>query len=103
MRYLAPVYFMRTIKGSYNASTGDYDSSVVMSTRYHAALMDISEQRQQTLFGELRPSAKMMVIQGHYSEPIDYVLVGQKRYSVFKHRVLEREETFILQEVSRAK
>lgn len=95
MRYDTPVTFVREAPGEYSAATGNYGAGTQSVTDVWANVSDTGTDALQLVYGQLRQGSKTVRIRGQLSEDVDYILIGELKYSPDAIRTYRQEQVYI--------
>ncbi len=103
MRFDTPIYFQRTKKGEYNATTGNYSPATPEEVKRYASITNTGTETLSLVYGELKQGSLTIRLQMPYTEPFDRIRIGEgetaKYYRVDRARRLRTKHTFIVSEV----
>lgn len=99
MRYDTPVYFQKITTGEYDPKTGNYAEDTVKETLRYASVMNTGEEKLKLVYDGPKQGSLTIQIQNHYTEPFDWIRVGEKIYRVDDSRKLRTKHTFVVSEV----
>lgn len=99
MRYDTPIYFQRVTPGEY-LENGDYGADDLEEVKKYASVTDSSTNTLMLVYGAIRQGSVTIRLQRAYTEPFDYIRIGDKRYKVDKKRTISTNaQCFIVSEV----
>lgn len=100
MRYDTPIFFQRTEPGAYNHQTGNYDEDVIVEVKRYADVTDSTTNTLLLVYGAVKQGSKTVRLQRAYTDPFDYIRIGEKRYRIDKSRTISKNaQTFVVSEV----
>ena len=99
MRYDTPIYFQKITPGEYDPSTGNYGDDTVEETLRYASVMNTGEEKLKLVYDGPKQDSLTIQLQNHYTEPFDWIRVGEKVYSVDYSRELRTKHVFVVSEV----
>ena len=99
MRYDTPVYFQRMPATKYDPSTGNYGNVEPVETKKFASVTSLGAKSQVIIFGKIKRGSKVVRLQNEYSEPFDFIRIGDKKYEADFSRELRTKCSFIVSEV----
>lgn len=97
MRFIDRVSIVTESEGGYNPSTGQFDESVQTITKLPCNISQLGVERTVQLFGEMDKTILVVRLQRPYTQPYDYLLIDNKRYSVRRHVPHRRESVFYVE------
>lgn len=95
MRFDRPVIFIRT-KKQYNEQTGNTESVIVEQIAKLANITDTTDKWLQLIYGKFKSGAYTVIIRGKVPFAFDYLLIGDKRYTVDKARFPRLTTTYFV-------
>ena len=100
MRYDTPIFFQRTQPGAYNHQTGNYDEDVIVEVKRYASVTDTSTDTLLLVYGAVKQGSCTIRLQRAYTEPFDYIRIGEKRYRIDNSRTISKNaQTYVVSEV----
>lgn len=100
MRYDTPIFFQRVIPGEYDPETGNYGADDNAEVKRYASVTDSSTNTLLLVYGAIRQGSRTIRLQREYTEPFDFIRIGEKQYRVDKKRTISKNaQCFIVSEV----
>lgn len=82
MRFDTPVYFQTVSNGAFDPVTGDSGPETVEEVLQYARVTDSGEKTLNLIYGSIKQGSKVVRLQQPYTEPFDYIRIGDTRYKV---------------------
>jgi hypothetical protein len=79
MRYDTKVYFVSE-KKAYDPDTGVWSDASNAKVLRRANVTDMGAQVQQAVFGDVKPTRKVVRLQHAHGDAYDYIQIGADRY-----------------------
>ena len=98
MRYDVEVNFIVKGEKVYDESTGNYIAGIDVPTPKWVNVSDLGEDRKKMLFGNLNVKAKVIRIQGVYTDKFDLIELGTSKYVVESAKHFRNESVFYVGE-----
>lgn len=99
MRYDRIVYFQKITKGEYIPRTGNYAADTVDEFPVFANVTDSSTDTLNLVYGGLKEGSLTIRLQNVYTDEIDFVRVGDKKYRIDQERRLRTKHSLVVSEV----
>lgn len=101
MRYDKVIYFCTNSAETYNETTGDYEAGEPDKVERYAAVLDMSEQRMNLVYGKIKQGALVIHLQNAYTDPFDYIEYNGRKYVVDAKREMRVKGFFTVSEVQK--
>lgn len=100
MRYDIPVVFVKQTEGHYDYDLGEYVEGQREETAALANVTDLGSERSVNIFGDVKESARVVRLLGHYEGKFDHIEIEGVPYTVLKTQNLRHKQSLIVQEVA---
>lgn len=98
MRYDTNVRFVYVPRGEYDETTGDYADGEPVITERLASVEETRTELINMVYGKLVQGSITAHLQNHYDDPISYVLIDGKKYTVDYSGKYRVKSYFVLSE-----
>lgn len=98
MRFDDLLTFVHESPGEYDPMTGDYNDPITTTVELLANVVDMAEEVQLRLLGELRRGALTAYTKGQAPMSFDYILCKGKSYDLVSSRQMRGKQTYHLRE-----
>lgn len=98
MRYDCEVNFIKDGSKIYDESTGNHVTLPGTQVTKWVNVSDLGEDRKKMLFGNLNVKAKVIRIQGVYTDKFDSIALGTSKYVVESAKHFRNESVFYVGE-----
>ena len=96
MRYGTPVVFVKENEKHYDPDYGERSKSETIRVNKYANLKQMIAERQQTVFGDVRPNRFIVRLQRSYKASYDYVELNGKRCTVDTERCPSDKQSLVV-------
>lgn len=99
MRCDTPVYFQLCEDAVLDPLTGDYSAETITETRIIANVSNSKIDTLKLIYGDIEQGSLTVRLLNHYTDPFNYIRIGDKRYRVDYARRLRTKHIFVVSEV----
>lgn len=98
MRYGTPLFFVKNTDKHYDPDAGEWIQGERIKTKRRANVTHMSAERQQAVFGDVRPDRFVVRLQRVYTEDYDFIEMDGKTYTVDTERCPSNKQSLVVSE-----